>query len=35
MWKLTFQAGTKPIDACAWMDSNGNKFDPHLNENGG
>ena len=26
--KLTFRAGTKPIDACAWVDVNGDKFDP-------
>lgn len=26
--KLTFRAGTKPIDACDWVDSKGDKFDP-------
>jgi hemerythrin len=28
MWKLTFRAGTKPLDACAWVDANGDTFDP-------
>ena len=28
MCKLTFQAGTKPIDACAWVDANGDAFPP-------
>lgn len=26
--KLTFRAGTKPMDACAWVDANGNRYDP-------
>jgi hemerythrin len=26
--KMTFRAGTKPLDACAWVDVNGNAFDP-------
>ena len=26
--KLTFRAGTKPLDAYAWVDVNGNAFDP-------
>jgi len=26
--KLTFRAGTKPLDACAWVDVNGDAFDP-------
>ena len=26
--KLTFRAGTKPIDACAWVDVNGDAFNP-------
>lgn len=26
--QLTFQAGTKPLDACNWIDSQGEKFDP-------
>jgi hemerythrin len=28
MWKVTFQAGTKPIDACEWVDTRGEKFQP-------
>ncbi|SPF56827.1 Hemerythrin-like metal-binding protein [Candidatus Sulfopaludibacter sp. SbA4] len=34
MCKLTFRAGTKPMDACAWVDSNGDTFDPQTNEYG-
>jgi hemerythrin len=26
--KLTFRAGTKPMDACDWVDANGDTFDP-------
>jgi hemerythrin len=26
--KLVFRAGTKPADACTWVDSTGNTFDP-------
>ena len=26
--KLTFRAGTKPANACSWVDSTGNRFDP-------
>ena len=26
--KLTFQAGTKPVDACTWTDSMGGRFRP-------
>jgi hemerythrin len=26
--RVTFQAGTKPVDACAWTDTKGYKFDP-------
>jgi hemerythrin len=26
--RLTFRAGTKPVDACAWYDSRGKQFDP-------
>ena len=26
--KLTFRAGTKPMDACAWVDINGAPFNP-------
>jgi hypothetical protein len=28
LWKLTLQAGTKPIDACAWVNANGDRFYP-------
>ena len=28
MWKLTFRAGTKPLDACVWVGTNGDTFDP-------
>jgi hemerythrin len=28
LYKVTFRAGTKPIDACEWRDSKGEKFDP-------
>jgi len=28
MWKLTYQAGTKAADACEWIDSRGDKFNP-------
>ena len=28
MWKVTFQAGTKPLEAGGWVDSRGNKFEP-------
>ena len=28
MWKMTFRAGTKPVDACAWVHANGETFDP-------
>jgi len=27
-WKMTFQAGTKPADACDWVDSKGDRFKP-------
>jgi hemerythrin len=26
--KVTFRAGTKPMDACAWVNANGDRFDP-------
>ena len=26
--KLTFRAGTKPMDSCAWVDADGDRFDP-------
>jgi hemerythrin len=28
--KVTFRAGTKPMDACAWVDANGDRFDPEI-----
>lgn len=28
MWKLTFRAGTKPIDAGPWVRANGDTLDP-------
>lgn len=28
MWTMTFQAGTKPLDACTWVDTRGNTFEP-------
>ena len=28
LFKITFRAGTKPLDACDWVDANGEKFDP-------
>src|ERR1017187_5331237 len=34
MFKLTFRAGTKPMDACAWMDVRGDTFDPQASEKG-
>jgi hemerythrin-like metal-binding protein len=34
MGKLTVRAGTRPIDACAWVDANGDTFDPQTYENG-
>jgi hemerythrin len=32
MWKVTFQAGTKPLNACAWVDANGDTFDPKASD---
>jgi len=32
--KITFRAGTKPLDACAWVDSNGERLDPAESEPG-
>jgi hemerythrin len=26
--KLIFRAGTRPMDSCAWVDANGDRFDP-------
>ena len=34
LYKMTLQAGTKPIDACAWFDSNGDQFDPATRNSG-
>jgi hemerythrin len=28
LFHLTLRAGTKPADACAWVDSKGDRFDP-------
>ena len=28
VWKVTFRAGTKAADACGWVDSRGDRFDP-------
>lgn len=28
MLKMTFQAGTKPLDACSWTRANGDRFEP-------
>jgi hemerythrin len=28
LYKVSFRAGTKPIDACEWVNSKGEKFDP-------
>jgi hemerythrin len=28
--KVTFRAGTKPMDACAWVDADGDQFDPAI-----
>jgi hemerythrin len=33
MWKVTLQASTKPLDACVWVGTNGEKFDPPSGEN--
>ena len=32
MFKVTFRAGTKPMDACAWVDVKGDTFDPQASE---
>jgi hemerythrin len=26
--KMTFQAGTRPLDSCEWVNANGDKFNP-------
>ena len=32
--KIVFRAGTKAADACSWVDSMGNRFDPLATTNG-
>ena len=32
--KLMFQASTKPIDSCAWVDAKGNRFRPQSGNSG-
>ncbi len=32
--KIVFRAGTKAADACGWVDSAGNRFDPTTTHNG-
>lgn len=32
--KLTIQAGTKPMAACAWVDINGDRLDPPADTDG-
>jgi len=34
LYKMTFRAGTKPADACRWVDSQGEKFDPGSSSRG-
>lgn len=34
MYKMTFQAGTKAADACAWVDADGQAFDPSATHTG-
>jgi len=34
MCKLTFRAGTKPMDACAWVRATGDRFDPQTGGSG-
>jgi hemerythrin len=28
--KVTFHAGTRPIDSCSWVDADGDRFDPAI-----
>ena len=28
LYKVSFRAGTRPVDACEWVDSQGEKFNP-------
>jgi hemerythrin len=32
--KITLRAGTKPANACAWVDANGNRVDPSADHSG-
>ena len=32
--KLTFRAGTKPMDACDWVNANGDRFNPLTSKHG-
>jgi len=32
MWKVTFRAGTKPVDASDWLRANGERLDPQTGE---
>jgi hemerythrin-like metal-binding protein len=34
LYKMTFRAGTKPVDACTWLDSRGDRFDPTATNSG-
>ena len=34
MWKVTFRAGTRPPDACAWVTVKGDAFDPQTSKPG-
>ncbi|MGA3099452.1 MAG: hemerythrin family protein [Bryobacteraceae bacterium] len=34
LYKVSFRAGTKPIDACEWVNSKGEKFDPASSSRG-
>jgi hemerythrin len=34
LWKLTFRAGTRPLDACAWVNASGDAFNPQTTNNG-
>jgi hemerythrin len=34
VWKVTFQAATKPINAGAWVKANGDRFEPVTGLNG-
>jgi len=34
LWKMTFRAGTKPMNACTWFDAQGHRFDPSSRNSG-